>query len=584
MLKRFFYIIICILIFAVIVFGGRGFVDFINMVEAKSFDLRQSMIINSKESNKDIVIIAIDDASYEYILETYGEWPLKRSVYADLINNLEKKGVKSIVFDLMFVKSLKGDTNSDKLLINAVNKNKNVFVAMNFDNQDEDLRETMPLPDRLKVNVKNNSDIDYKSYLAFKNCRFILSELINGSANIGHINVVREADGTLRKMLPLAVYQEGFYPQLSLLAGMNYLGINDKKFEIDNSRNLIVGDRKIPLAKDGGAILNWYGKSGQTFKHIPFYKFLKNDISSIDFKDKVVYIGTTAVSLYDTKTVPVDKLYPGVEIHATFLNNFIDNNFIKQVPTLVNVFVSIIFAMLTVFASLKYKSVRTNVLFVLAIAFLYADITYLLMKYFNIWIDLIWVLLSILSAFIVAYITKYLLKSKDYEYQYKMATVDGLTGLYNHRFFQEQMDLNLENAVRYNNKFSLILIDIDFFKKFNDTYGHQVGDMVLKQVANTLKKTVRSADIVCRYGGEEMSIILPNTIKKEAFITAEKIRAAVEENKLILKNGQEVCVTISLGVATFSSKNLNTKEDIIAKADSGLYKAKENGRNQVCEA
>jgi len=126
----------------------------------------------------------------------------------------------------------------------------------------------------------------------------------------------------------------------------------------------------------------------------------------------------------------------------------------------------------------------------------------------------------------------------------------------------------------------LILIDIDFFKKFNDTYGHQAGDAVLKQVAQTLKKNVRSTDVVCRYGGEEMSIILSNTDNDEAIITAQKICQAVAKRPFKLSADQESHVTISMGVATYP-KDGTTPAELIERSDKGMYAAKENGRNQV---
>ena len=123
-------------------------------------------------------------------------------------------------------------------------------------------------------------------------------------------------------------------------------------------------------------------------------------------------------------------------------------------------------------------------------------------------------------------------------------------------------------------------IEIKTFKKFNDKFGHQSGDAVLKQVAQTLKRNVRSTDIVCRYGGEEMAIILTNTNKDEAILTAEKICNAVAEKIFDLANNQKEHVTISLGVATYPADGKNSQE-LIENADKGLYKAKENGRNQV---
>ena len=177
-------------------------------------------------------------------------------------------------------------------------------------------------------------------------------------------------------------------------------------------------------------------------------------------------------------------------------------------------------------------------------------------------------------------LAKYLMKSRDFEYQYKLATIDGLTELYNHRYFQDTLKKQIDISRRYNQPVSLIICDIDFFKKFNDTYGHQAGDAVLRQVAQTLKKNSRTTDYVCRYGGEEMSIILPNTGVEEAVLLANRICSAVSEKPFHLTPVDTAPVTISLGVATFPD-NAQTPQDLIEWADKGLYYAKEHGRNQV---
>ena len=126
----------------------------------------------------------------------------------------------------------------------------------------------------------------------------------------------------------------------------------------------------------------------------------------------------------------------------------------------------------------------------------------------------------------------------------------------------------------------MILIDIDFFKKFNDKYGHQAGDAVLKHVAKTLKSCVRNEDFVCRYGGEEMTIILNNATRESAVKTAQKVCETIASKKYELTPELEVNITVSLGVATYS-ENGKTPAEMIEYADKCLYKAKENGRNQV---
>lgn len=582
------FLFLITIIFIVLFVKNTNINSFLDSVENRSFDLRQSIMAKSKvkKTSDNIVLITIDDASYEYLLEKYGEWPIPRDVYANIIDYLEQQNPSAIAFDLMFVKSLKSKNYADRALVNAIKKYDNVYTAMNFDNEDFDLRKPVDLPKDLTVPVRNISDVDFSSS-TFTNCRSILPQILASTPNVGMINVSRSDDGILRKIPPFMSYKGDFYPHLSLLIGLKYLkDIEDLRvnyFMVDRNRNLRIGDRILPVDKDSGVILNWYGPAG-SFQQVPFYKLVKamDEHKPLDynFRNKLVYIGTTAVSLYDAKSVPVDKIYPGVEVHATFVNNIIDNNFIRRVSKPINVLISIILGLLIGIIVIKNSSNIVALLTTLLITFGYLLLTYYLMVFFNLWVDVILPVSVILFVFVAAYIVKYILKSRDFDYQYKLATTDGLTELYNHRYFQEQMILNVENSKRYNTNFSLIIIDIDFFKKFNDTFGHQSGDAVLRQVAQKLKRNVRSTDLVCRYGGEEMSIILPNTDKNEVIITAQKICQTIAESPFKLANDKESNVTISLGVATYPQDG-ETPADLISSADKRLYKAKENGRNQV---
>ncbi|OLA77457.1 MAG: hypothetical protein BHW55_04440 [Candidatus Melainabacteria bacterium 35_41] len=572
-------------VFVFLILKNANLNSFVNSIENRTFDLRQSIMINenAKKANKDIVIVAIDDATYEYILDNYGEWPLPRDVYAKVINYLEHQNPRIIAFDLMFVKSLKSKNEADKALIDAFEKYDNVFTSMNFDNQPEDLRTPPTLPQKISINVKNNSSVDF-SNLTFTNCRTILEGILNVSSNIGIINVSRSDDGVLRKMPLVVKYKDNYYPQLALKVGLSYLGDTAAEFEIDKNSNFIIGDRKIYLDKDGSAILNWYGPAG-TYTYIPMYQLIKaingeKTELDYDFSNKIIYFGTTAASLFDIKTVPTGKIYPGVEVQATYVNNIIDNNFIKKVDRGYTIALSVLLALLIASVVTRVSSAFAASMMSLSTYLIYLLIAYYAMRFENLWLEVIYPLIFSIVAFTCAYIIKYLIKSRDFEQQYKLATTDGLTELYNHRYFQEQMRMQVEQSKRYNNNFSLIIIDIDFFKKFNDTFGHQSGDAVLRQVAQTLKRNVRATDIVCRYGGEEMSIILPNTSKDEAQSTAEKICQRVASRKFKLAQDKETNVTISLGVSTFPNDG-DTASKVIDAADKRLYNAKHNGRNQV---
>lgn len=163
----------------------------------------------------------------------------------------------------------------------------------------------------------------------------------------------------------------------------------------------------------------------------------------------------------------------------------------------------------------------------------------------------------------------------------KLAFTDPLTGLFNHRYFQETLTHEFIRARRYDKPLSLMVIDIDFFKKFNDTYGHLVGDKVLRHVATIFGNSIREQiDTVARYGGEEFAVILPETSLDGAKLFAERIRSKVESAILVEEN-QKLSVTLSIGVSCTNVTDCEKTSDLIAAADIALYRGKENGRNRV---
>jgi diguanylate cyclase (GGDEF)-like protein len=170
------------------------------------------------------------------------------------------------------------------------------------------------------------------------------------------------------------------------------------------------------------------------------------------------------------------------------------------------------------------------------------------------------------------------LEEKNRELQ-ELAYYDPLTGLPNRRFFFEHASLIFEEAKRYEKSLSLLVMDIDHFKKINDTYGHDVGDLVLKTFADVLRGIVRQSDICARFGGEEFVILLPNTDMEGAKVLAERIRTAVSKNPV--EYGSIVVVfTVSIGASQYR-KGMQNIDELIKEADIALYRAKEGGRNRV---
>ena len=162
---------------------------------------------------------------------------------------------------------------------------------------------------------------------------------------------------------------------------------------------------------------------------------------------------------------------------------------------------------------------------------------------------------------------------EEYQICRNEANIDGLTGVYNHRYLYEQIDKEKKRSDRFNTGFSLILMDLDRFKSINDEYGHLIGDEVLRGVARIIASSTRETDIVGRYGGEEFLIILPGTKLDEAYTVAEKIRAAIDRARFV----KDIHITISGGLAQYHGEPAS---ELISLADKNLYYAKETGRNR----
>ena len=177
---------------------------------------------------------------------------------------------------------------------------------------------------------------------------------------------------------------------------------------------------------------------------------------------------------------------------------------------------------------------------------------------------------------------KTLIKMKELQDQLRYKALrDGLTGLYNHQYFMERLENETSRAERYHTPLSLFLLDVDLFKGFNDSFGHQAGDVILEGIGRVLADTIRKADVAARYGGEEFALLLPSTPAEGAEVLADRLLVMIREQGF-LHDGKTHHVTVSIGVGTY--ENGDSAASFLKRVDQALYQAKEEGRDRVCIA
>lgn len=529
-------------------------VDFFKRLEYFSLDL-SFRIKGHHEFNPKIIIIEISDSDVAAI----GQWPWPRALHATMAKTLSDLGARAIYFDMLF--SEPSSETDDKLLEDSVKVTGKVYLPFAYQLPSTDLKTAFFPLRRLQPYLKGT----------------------------GAINIHPDMDGIMRR-IPLVFSSDGTTePHIVLKMAMDYSGMDIK--EVGPDFVMLKGpsgDLKIPTDQTHQMLINWPGKWKDTFKHYSYIDVLagykdirdgqKTHINVDDFNESICIIGATAVGLCDIKNVPLEPAYPGLGIMASALDNIIDKNFFTMPPKWVETVILYLLAALPAFFMLGEKPFR-EMLFAILIGAGYLALNVGLMKEAKVRLDLFTPLFGLGMSSLAIGTYDFIRVAIERKRFFKMSILDGLTGLINISYFRMNVDteIMLARADR-NKKFSIIMCDIDHFKVFNDTYGHQTGDLVLKSIANALKNSVRGLDVVARYGGEEMIILLRGTPLVEAVNVAEKLRKNVEEC-IVSDEKNSYKVTISLGVSDY--RHGDNIDAVIKRADLALYKAKESGRNRV---
>jgi len=502
-----------------------------------------------------IIIIEVTDDDITKV----GRWPWDRTWHAAMTQSLKGLGAKFVYFDIIF--SEPSPPEKDKIFEEAMRLGQNVYLPFAFQSKSLDINDAfLPLKD--------------------------FSSVMKGT---GAINIYPDSDGIFRRIPLVFKASDGkIYPHIALQIALDYSG---KKIKEINSRYIVVSNNgdaiKIPLIEKNTFLINWLDKWQNTFKHYSYldviakYKdYLDKEVPEKDiqdFKDSICLVAVTAIGLYDIKPIPLQPEYPGIGISATTINNLINRTYIHTPPQWLSILLLFLLTLLPGFLIFGEKPLRENLVIIL-IGVSFTAICFFLFE-FGFYLDMAAPLFGLFMNTLVVGVYNFVRISIERQNFFKMAVTDGLTGLYNIRYFKMLIDTEIMlSQPDPTKKFAIAMSDVDHFKHFNDTYGHQVGDIVLKEVANALKSTVRASDVVSRYGGEEMIVLLRGANFKDAMAIGDKLRKSIE-NAVVKDEKGTYKVTASFGISTY--RQGDTVDSIIKRADDALYKSKEAGRNCV---
>lgn len=508
---------------------------------------------------KQIVVIGVDNESMRRLDRS---WPWGREIFAVFLERIRPLNPKVIGFCFSFVGKSQSE-EADRWFADELAKSGNIVLASYFD---------------------RNSIAPRYAYIP-------PSELFLKAAKAtGFIHVPYDQDGAVRRsrMLLELADNRGFAYSMPVQLACAYkdrrpersvkiLG-NDVVFRLPSKKNpSSFKEMIVPLDRSYHIPISFH-HPGQYIHYIPFWKIIAGQIDSKEIEGKIVLVGMTSDILHDIHATPIGPM-SSVSITAQQTLMILEQDFVKKLwPSHHWIFLLFLAAVFTViFYRLHYLY---GLLALLVAEFaIYEFALWLFVSQrliFNIFSTL-WVLL--LVYLVVLFYRGLLTLIENATLQHQVVT-DALTGLYNHAYVPRRLKAEFEHCRQTAKEFCFVMIDIDFFKRINDTYGHEQGNKVLVRIADCLKSGVRGCDMVARYGGEEFSMVLCNCNAEAAGQIIEKICRAVEASVFEDPKGN-FHVTISAGICSNQERGVKRAEDLIRFADEALYLAKAAGRNRV---
>ena len=436
------------------------------------------------------------------------------------------------------------------------------------------------------------------------------SAILEAQGQTALADVVKDTDGKIRRgLLSIELNDGQIQLGLATILALMYLEAEGIEPELKGDTGIIsIGQTElVPFkgndggyvrADDGGiqVLMNYRGKE-DNFAQISILEVLNDQVEEDSIKDRIVLIGSIAESLHDFLPTPYSinranqlEDLPGVFIHANLTSQIISGALdgrgsiktISEFEEWIWIFTWAFSVSLSNLILLNCQCNSRQILLILGSTVLSLVIPGIVLMGIGYLLFLAGFWLPVISPLFSLTLSTITISWYYNQSQTKLASIDSLTAIPNRRSFEAFLQQKWGETEKKQQTLSLVLCDVDFFKKYNDTYGHQAGDSCLQEVAKVLAKSVRNSDLVARYGGEEFVVVLPNTPPEIAIVVAQRICDRLKSLSMPHINSEAGdYVTMSCGVANSNFEGVNSVEELIAKADEALYEAKKQGRDRA---